>query len=130
MAYGRKTGGRDFKKGVVTNPKGRPKVSKELKEARKLTSTEFELVCGKLLFMDVEDIKKLIINENTPMMEAIIAKILHNALKDGAKAELNYFVERFLGKVPDNSNLNLTGNVNGGLVDLINAHNEANKTKK
>ena len=40
----KKTGGRNFVPGVVTNPNGRPKTPPELKALRRLTKAEFELV--------------------------------------------------------------------------------------
>lgn len=125
MAYGRKTGGRDIQKGQVLNPKGRPKISQEVREARKLTQVEFEKACGKLLFMDVDGIKALVGDHKTPMIEAIIGKILLKAMNESSKVELNYFVERFLGKVAENTHI--TGNLNSTLTDFIAARKALDK---
>ena len=51
------------------------------------------------------------------MLDALIARILQKGIEEASKAELNYFVERFLGKLPETTNLN--GNMHGAIMDWL-----------
>jgi len=125
MVKRKKTGGRDFPKGVSGNPKGRPPMSTELKAARNLTNEEFGIAMSKLLLLPYEDLKKLSENPRTPTIEALITRILIVGVQTGAPSHLNYFVERLWGKVPDKHHI--SGSLNSGLVGII---SEVRKTKK
>ncbi len=109
--------GRLWKKGESGNPDGRPKIPDDIKIARKLTAVEFERICGVLFSMSKRQLKDLIEDDNTPVLTALIATILEKGITESSRNELNYFIERFLGKVPEQANF--TGSLNGGLVDFI-----------
>ena len=118
MAIGKKTGGRNFKKGHVANPKGRPPASPELKAARKLTNLEFERICTNFFNMSIAELKQICEDvKHTNVLEGLIGRVLYNGIQKNSQSELNYFIERFLGKVAETHNFN--GNLNTGLVDLI-----------
>ena len=51
MAKGKKTGGRDMKKGETVNPNGRPKLSEEAKAVKKMTSEQAITIFSKLILM-------------------------------------------------------------------------------
>lgn len=119
---------RIWKKGQTGNPNGRPKLPEDIKAARKLTQTEFERICYDLMKMSTKGLSELVQDNKTPVLTALIARILEKGIHDSSKAELNYFVERFLGKVPEQANF--TGNVNGSLADFIAARNAMNDKKK
>lgn len=116
-----------WKKGQSGNPAGRTKISEDIKAARKLTAVEFERICYNLMCMSTGRLAELVKSEQTPVLTALVARILEKGIHDSSKAELNFFIERFLGKVPDQANF--TGNVNGSLADFIAARN-AIKDKK
>ena len=114
---------------------GRPKVSDDVKAARKFNSSEFELAANKVFFMSVQDLfklfadgKKLFVDSETTVMEAIIGRIALKGLKDGSKDEINYFVERFMGKITENHNF--TGNANPDLVRYIAEVNKSNAERE
>lgn len=116
--------GRQWKAGESGNPKGNPcTLSHDLIKARKLSQVEFEKACGKLFFMSKDDLQVLIADGNTNVLELLVARILAKGISEASKSELNYFVERFLGKVPDNHNI--TTNLNGSLTEFI-----ANRTRE
>lgn len=96
---------------------GRPPVTEELKAARKFTQSEFEIAVSKIFFVSTQDLQRLMKAPTTPVMEALIARIALQGLKDGGTKELNYFVERFFGKVAENHNF--TGNAHPDLVSYI-----------
>lgn len=106
-----------WKKGQSGNPGGKPPIPQDVKDAKKLTDTEFHRVCSKLLFNTVSNLKKVVENDQTQVLEALVARILHRGITQASKDELNYFVERFLGKVAESHNF--TGNINTGLVELL-----------
>lgn len=96
---------------------GRPRVSDEVKAARKFTQPEFELAVSKIFFITMKDLQRLVNSQETPVMEALIARIALNGMKKGSTQELNYFIERFFGKVAENHNF--TGNAHPDLVSYI-----------
>lgn len=110
-----------WKKGQSGNPAGRAKIPEDVKVARKLTQVEFERICYNLMCMSTGRLAELVKSERTPVLTALVARILEKGIHDSSKAELNFFIERFLGKVPDQANF--TGNVNGSLADFIAARN-------
>ncbi len=108
--------------------KGRPRVSDDVKAARKFNSSEFELAASKIFFINVKELIKLVQDEESTVMEAIIGRITLQGIKKGSTDELNYFVERFLGKVTENHNF--TGNANPDLVKYIADVNRANAERE
>lgn len=118
MPKGKKFGGRDWVKGQSGNPKGSKPIPEDVKEARRLSQIEFDRACGKIFFMSVEELTLLVNNKKqTNVLEALVGKILLKGINESSKSELNYFIERFLGKVAEQHNF--SGNLNTGLVDLI-----------
>lgn len=109
--------GRPFLKGVSGNPNGKPPHPPELKALKKFTKAEFETACGKLFFATVEQLEHVAKNPKTPVLEALVAKILQKGIVESSRVELNYFVERFLGKVPEESNF--SGSLNGGIAAFL-----------
>lgn len=99
MAYGRKTGGRNFKPGQSGNPNGRPVLPEEIKEARRLNKAEFERILNQYIHMPLEDIKTRASDPTTPALEVLVAKILAEGIKRGDEKRLNFIVDRLVGPV-------------------------------
>jgi hypothetical protein len=104
-------------KGQSGNPAGRKPISDDVKIARKITQYEFERICSQLFFMSVRRLEEVVADDKTPVMKALVARILIKGIEESSRVELNYFIERFLGKVSENHNF--TGNLNTGLADFI-----------
>lgn len=109
--------GKRFKPGQSGNPKGRTPIPEDVKAARKLTSVEFDRAVGRLLFVSRERLEEIANDEKEPVLDSLVARILLKGIKESAKAELNYFVERALGKVPEG--LNVSGNLNSSITEFI-----------
>jgi hypothetical protein len=101
MAKGCKTGGKDFVKGVVTNPKGRPKVSSQLKEIKQLNATRLAELLNEFINMDKEALIAKSKNPSTTVFELIICSILKNAYDKGDQQRINFILDRLVGKVKD-----------------------------
>lgn len=117
--------GRPWKKGQSGNPKGREPIPEEIREARKITQAEFERICGKLFYSSVDKLKRTVNDDKTPVMEALVARILLKGIQESSRTELNYFIERFLGKVPEERNVR--GELGGLLADFIGGRDAENK---
>lgn len=109
--------GRRFQKGQSGNPAGRTPIPEDVKAARKLTSVEFDRAVGRLLFVSRERLEEIANDETEPVLDSLVARILLKGIKDSSKSELNYFVERALGKVPEG--LNVSGNLNSSITEFI-----------
>ncbi|CAB4169746.1 hypothetical protein UFOVP903_9 [uncultured Caudovirales phage] len=106
-----------WKKGQSGNPAGKPPLPEDVKAARKLTAVEFERICANLFTMSTRRLTEVAKNPSTPVLTALVARILEKGLHESSRVELNFFIERFLGKVPDNQII--SGNLNGSLTDFI-----------
>lgn len=98
MAKGKKTGGRDFKKGHKGGP-GKPPVPPDLRAARDLTRLEFERTANKYLFMKKLDFQKAINDPEIPMFELMMANIVFKATTEGDERRLEFLCSRLIGKV-------------------------------
>jgi hypothetical protein len=117
--------GKPFKKGQSGNPKGREPLSPEVKRAREFNNAEFTKSVNRIISLRRGDLEKLVESRDENVLDQLIATIWLKGLKDSSKAELNYFVERFMGKVAENHNF--SGNIHTGLVDFIAQLNNAKK---
>lgn len=114
---GVKTGGRDFKKGVVTNPKGRPPLPPEINAARKLTKLEVEAALTAFIDMDYQQLVDFFEAKKGTVFQIMVAGILYYAIKTGDQTRFNFFLDRLIGKVTEN--MNLSGNLNMSLVAFV-----------
>ena len=101
MAKGSKTGGRDFKKGEVNNPKGRPRLPAHVKEARKLNKVKFEEILQKYVTHNLKGLKDALNDPDTPAIELAVVKILHESIKTGDQRRLEFILDRLIGKVKE-----------------------------
>ena len=107
MAKGKKTGGRDFKPGQSGNPLGPPVLPPEVKEARKLTRIEFERIASQYMQMTKEEITKKLQDPKSTTLELIVMTIIHKAVKDGDQHRLDFLLNRLIGKVKDEVDVNV-----------------------
>ena len=101
MAKGKKTGGRPFPPGNILNPNGAPRVPEDLKNARKLTKVQFEILINKYLFSPKQVLAAAAQNPDTPVLELLIGSIMHKAVVEGDERRLNFLLDRLLGKVTE-----------------------------
>lgn len=102
MAKGRKTGGRNFQPGIVTNPNGRPKVPDDIKEMRKLDQLELERMMNQFLNITAEQLTLEIKSGKLTNKEMLIATLISKAIVFGDHHRFDFILNRLIGKVTDN----------------------------
>ncbi len=99
-----------FKPGAPSaNPHGRPPLTPAQKALRKLTLQSLQDVIEMALTGNIEELKALAQEPNTPALQVGVATAILRAIKDGDPAVLERFAERIVGKIPDR--LHLSGEV-------------------
>lgn len=73
----------------------------EVKEARRLTKTEFETVVNKYLFMPLDELALAKENKKLAAFEVWIASIVFKGLSSGDWGGNEWIAQRLLGKVKD-----------------------------
>lgn len=106
MAYGKKTGGRNFKAGNPGGP-GRPALPGDVKAARALNKVEFTRIINKYLHCTPQDLNAALNDPSTPVIEGIVCKILIECGLKGDTIRLAFLIERILGKVKDEVEVSL-----------------------
>lgn len=98
MAIGKKTGGRNFAKGQVSNPKGAGAVSPQVRAIRKITLEHIEEVADLILDGNLEKLKALASSPETSVLKVWIAKAAATGIQKGDLHSLDAILNRVLGK--------------------------------
>lgn len=98
MARGKKTGGKNFQKGHVANPKGGGALSPEVRAIRKITLEHIEEVADLILDNNLEKLKALASNPETSVLKVWIAKAAATGIQKGDLHSLDAILNRVLGK--------------------------------
>lgn len=99
-------GKRGFSKGDPNiNRKGAPKLLPELLETRKLTQAKLELLINKYLDYELGELKSMWLDEEAryklPAIEAIILKIIYDAVAKGDTIRFDFVLNRTIGKIKE-----------------------------
>lgn len=76
-------------------------VPPDLRQARKLTKVEVELILNKYLHLPVGDLLAATQDPMITTIEALVVSILISAIKRGDHDKLNFVLDRLIGKVKD-----------------------------
>lgn len=106
MAKGKKTGGRDFKKGVVTNPNGRVKLAPEVKAMRNLNKNTLTTLLNKHINSSLQELDVIAKDKNTSALELIVISAIKFSITKGDSKSREFLIERMVGKVPQDMNIN------------------------
>lgn len=108
MAKGKKTGGRDWKKGVSPNPLGARAHNQELKKIRRLTNEQVAEVGSLILTLDAKRIDALRKKkEGVSILQTWIANAAYWANKRGDVYALNTLLDRISGKIKETKEVKL-----------------------
>ena len=102
MAYGKKTGGRDIKKGQVLNPNGARSHDPLVKEIRKMTKETVAEMLQVILHSSPDEIDGY---KPKTLLEDWVLKGIIVAKRKGDLTPLNALLDRIIGKVKDNVSL-------------------------
>lgn len=104
-----------YKPGQSGNPKGRPKEPAELKKLRLLTRAELVEIGNLIIKGSVEELQKIGSNPKATVIQAMIASVAWRAIKRGDTSALDSILNRMIGKVKDeldvNANVSSRGSV-------------------
>lgn len=100
MATGKKTGGRNFQKGVVTNPKGRPRIPFDIVIAREAAQKEFLQMTLEIGELTRPEANAFIKDDKRTLNELMIASVAIKAAKGDMQA-VEFLTTRKIGKVPN-----------------------------
>lgn len=118
MAYGKKTGGKDFIPGQPGGP-GRPHLPQEIREGRKLNQIRVSEVLNKFIDMPLEDVIRFVQDKTNPAMEVLVGSILVHGIKHGDQNRLNFLLDRLIGRVKEQHEHTFAGNLNSVIVDMV-----------
>ena len=90
-----------FKKGVSGNPKGKPKLPADLKEARAYYSGDIENIIYKYLDSTREQLQLTYKDPLTPMKDLCIIKLLLLCIEKGDQNRFDFVLNRSIGKAID-----------------------------
>ena len=102
-----------FEPGKSGNPKGRPPLPDDVKEARKLTKIEFERIANKYIHMTRAELKVAAKEPEATAMDRMVIKIIVDAVKFGKIYNIEFLLDRLVGKVIEKREL--TGKDGGPL---------------
>ena len=89
-----------FKKGNKFGH-GRPKLPIEIVKARKLNKIESEKIINRFLEYSITDLDKYLDNDENPVLEMFICRILKEGIKNGDHQKLEWVFQRLIGKVSE-----------------------------
>jgi hypothetical protein len=126
MAKGFKSGGRNFHKGVTTNPKGCPGMPKDVREARKLTQNEFVKIACNLIKSTTAELFQVLADPATTALELMIGGIIMKAVTERDQNRAEFLLNRIIGRVTIQADVTLNEGDKSPTVNL----NIGKKTKK
>lgn len=107
MALGRKTGGRNFKKGNKASKgksagkTGRPALDPEIVQTRELNRNVLTHLINKYIFMTPGEIKIVKADPATTALDHLITNVIIKGVQMGDTTRLNWIVENLCGKLPN-----------------------------
>lgn len=136
MAKGKKTGGRDWVRGQVPNPRGAAAHSPEKKAMRRLTQAQVAEVATMILNGKIDDLIKIVGSQKDKIppdpdaspLKIWFATVALKAISKGDMSSLDIFLNRTVGKVKDK--IELSGEDGGPIAVNLMSDDELKKTLK
>ncbi len=96
-----------FKKGEITNPKGRPKTPDDIAFAKELNKAFVEVKIGELLRKSINELEVLLRDKDKESIDHFIGRIIINGIVTGDHRRLNFLFDRIIGKVTEKVDVQL-----------------------
>ena len=90
-----------FKKGQVTNPRGRPKVPDETKLMRSLSRDFVECKITSMRQKSITELEEILKDKDNQSIDHFIGRIILMGVVKGDPVRLNFLFDRVIGKVTD-----------------------------
>lgn len=97
IGYKKPPRGYGFKKGQIVNPGGKPKLSEELREARKVTKQSFEEKLQEFMRLPMVQLEEMMLmyqDNNTKTLDMLVGSIITRAVMDGCVTRMNFLLDR------------------------------------
>lgn len=117
MAKGKKTGGKDYAPGHKNPGPGRPPLPSDIIEIKKLNIAEMERVLNQCLTMSRAEIDELRKKPDASMLELLVVSIIGHGVNKGDPFRLGFLLDRLLGKVKENHEIELSQKTLHILID-------------
>lgn len=101
-----------FEKGKSGNPKGRPPLTPVQRELKDLNLKIHAAVIKAVLTGTKQDLQDLLDDPEATALQLVLVKTVIRAIKEGDYSRIREIVQVIVGKIPDNVNLILSGQVN------------------
>jgi len=115
MAKGRKTGGRDFKKGHKFS-KGGTRLPEHVTHARMINRIDVEKMLNKYSNHNMKELKSALENPLTTAMELCVIRVYIEGIKKGDERRLGFLWDRLVGPVPKQARVEVSGQ---SLTDVL-----------
>lgn len=106
MVRKRKKGGKQFSKNYQPEKRGRKKEPEEMKALKKLTRDSFAEICYRFFFEDANKLRDLEKEGRLLGLEKAVLSVLNRAIVTGDQYKLEFLLQRTLGKVKEEININ------------------------
>ena len=101
MAKGKKTGGRDIKKGDVLNPRGAASHNPDLKAVRRMTHDDVSEVGQLIVEGNIEKLKSAKDDPSSSVLKVWFCSVAIKAIDRGDAGALSVLLDRIVGKVKE-----------------------------
>jgi len=124
MAKGKKTGGKNFKKGKSGNDKGRPQLPEDLKKIRKKYNTEhMGCLLTKAIDYTQDELLEILGDPKQKCIDIMIGKIVLKGVVEGDPKYLNFIFDRVIGRVKEHKEIKIVEpfiikGINGEKIEL------------
>lgn len=93
-----------FKPGQSGNPSGRPKLPRDILEAKQMNTIEFTRLMNRFMSMSREQLSDFTKNPAATTLELLISSIVAKAITNGDHQRAEFLITRLVGKVADQVN--------------------------
>jgi hypothetical protein len=109
-----------FKKGETGNKIGANAHSPEIKAIKKMTMKEIEEIGTMLLNENVEQLKIIMMDKDSPAIRTMIAAVVLKAISRGDAKAMNTILDRIVGKIKQHVEISDNRSLHSQVVDILN----------